>query len=143
MVDAPFVRVGIFPANSWANCGSGNPRNIIVMNDMETTFTLTSKKKSQATRRASAATPEPRKEVTFKLEATSAREVLLAGDFTEWEKTPIKLRKGEQGAWNTTVKLAPGQHQYKFVVDGKWQVDPAARTRPDPFGGSNSIVEIL
>jgi 1,4-alpha-glucan branching enzyme len=84
-----------------------------------------------------------RKEVFFELDASSAREVLLAGDFTGWEKTPIKLRKGERGAWYATVMLAPGQYHYKFVVDGQWQDDPcAASTCPNPFGTSDSVLEI-
>ena len=79
----------------------------------------------------------------FELEAGSAKEVLLAGDFTGWEKTPIKLRKGDRGTWRTTVLLAPGQYHYKFVVDGKWQDDPrAAIRRPNPYGTCNSIREI-
>jgi 1,4-alpha-glucan branching enzyme len=83
---------------------------------------------------------EGRKEVPFEIEAASAREVLLAGDFTGWEKTPIKLRKGERGTWRTTVLLPPGQYCYKFVVDGQWKDDPRATAhRPNPFGGSDSV----
>jgi 1,4-alpha-glucan branching enzyme len=85
-----------------------------------------------------------RKEVIFELQANSAREVLLAGDFTGWEKTPIRLRKGERGAWRTAVLLAPGQYHYKYVVDGTWQDDPCAPARcPNPFGTSDSVLEIL
>jgi len=84
-----------------------------------------------------------RKEVFFELDANSAKEVLLAGDFTGWEKTPIKLRKGERGSWRTTVKLAPGQYHYKFVVDGQWQDDPRAAAKcPNPFGTSDCLLEI-
>jgi 1,4-alpha-glucan branching enzyme len=84
-----------------------------------------------------------RKEVFFELVASSAKEVLLAGDFTGWEKTPIKLRRGERGAWRASVMLAPGQYHYKFVVDGQWRDDPRAPTScPNPFGTCDSVVEI-
>lgn len=84
-----------------------------------------------------------RKEVFFELDAASAKEVLLAGDFTAWEKTPIKLCKGERGSWKTSVKLAPGQYRYRFVVDGQWQDDPRASVkRPNPFGTSDCLIEI-
>jgi 1,4-alpha-glucan branching enzyme len=84
-----------------------------------------------------------RKEVFFELDASSAKEVLLAGDFTGWEKTPIKLRKGERGDWHATVKLGPGQYHYKFVVDGQWQDDPRATAScPNPFGTCDSVLEI-
>ena len=84
-----------------------------------------------------------RKEVVFELVASSAKEVLLAGDFTGWEKTPIKLRKGERGAWHATVILPPGQYHYKFVVDGQWRDDPRATAScPNTFGTCNSVLEI-
>ncbi|MGD0816177.1 MAG: glycogen-binding domain-containing protein [Verrucomicrobiota bacterium] len=83
------------------------------------------------------------KEVNFELDASLAKEVLLAGDFTGWEKTPIRLRKAERGAWRTTVKLPPGQYRYKFLVDGQWRDDPRAAARcPNPFGSCDSLVAI-
>jgi 1,4-alpha-glucan branching enzyme len=84
-----------------------------------------------------------RKEALFEFNGGSAKEVLLAGDFTGWEKTPIRLRKGENGAWQAKVMLQPGQYHYKFVVDGQWKDDPAAKaSRPNPFGTCNSIRDI-
>jgi 1,4-alpha-glucan branching enzyme len=69
--------------------------------------------------------------------------VLPAGDFTEWEKTPIKMSKWESGAWCATILLAPGQYHYKFKVDGQWQDDPwAPANRPNPFGTSDGMLEI-
>ena len=86
---------------------------------------------------------DERKEVVFEFDATSANEVWLAGDFTDWEKTPIKLRKGERGRWQTKLMLAPGQYHYKFVVDGQWQDDPLATgRRANPFGTCDSILKI-
>jgi hypothetical protein len=83
------------------------------------------------------------KEIFFELDASSAKEVLLAGDFTGWEKTPIKLQKEDRGKWRTKVVLAPGRYHYKFLVDGAWQDDPRARARSaDPFGGNNCVLEI-
>lgn len=83
------------------------------------------------------------RQVSFELEAGAAREVLLAGDFTGWEKTPIKLRKSERGTWQTSVTLAPGEYHYRFLVDGKWCDDPRARrTQPNPFGSQDCILEI-
>jgi 1,4-alpha-glucan branching enzyme len=82
-------------------------------------------------------------EVVFEFEAGSAREVLLAGDFTAWDKTPIRLTKKSNGQWATSVKLAPGQYHYKFLVDGIWTDDPRARVRrPNPFGSSDSVLEV-
>jgi 1,4-alpha-glucan branching enzyme len=83
------------------------------------------------------------KEVFFEVDARDAKEVWLAGDFTDWEKSPIRLQKGERGSWRTTVKLVPGQYHYKFVIDGQWKDDPRATvSRPNPFGTCDSVLEI-
>jgi len=78
--------------------------------------------------------------VFFGLYTNSAEEVLLAGDFTGWKKTPIKLRKEKHGAWTAAVMLTPGQYHYKFVVDGQWEDDsrPAASCHNPPE--TNDIV---
>ena len=74
---------------------------------------------------------------------TGAQEVLLAGDFTGWEKMPIKLTKSDQGKWKTFVTLAPGKYHYKFLVDGQWKDDPRAKSRcPNPFGSSDCVLDI-
>jgi hypothetical protein len=33
--------------------------------------------------------------------------------------------KKEENEWILPVHLAPGKHLYKFVVDGKWIIDPS------------------
>ena len=86
---------------------------------------------------------EGQKEIFFEVDASGAKEVLLAGDFTDWEKTPIKLQKGERGCWRAAVKLSPGQYRYKFVIDGQWKDDPRAAARhPNPYGTCDSVLEI-
>jgi len=50
--------------------------------------------------------------------------VQLVGDFTQWQERPIKLQKGADGVWRATVKLEPGTHHYRFLVDGEWRDDP-------------------
>ena len=84
-----------------------------------------------------------RNEVPFRLDAPSAREVLLAGEFTQWDKAPIKMIKGGGGTWHAKVPLEPGHYSYRFLVDGEWQDDPNCQRRePNPFGTYNSIAEI-
>lgn len=52
-----------------------------------------------------------------------AKEVYLAGDFNNWRRNEIKLRN-ENNQWKCLYVLAPGNYQYKFVVDGNWVEDP-------------------
>ena len=69
-------------------------------------------------------------------------EVFLAGDFNEWNPRSHRMFKKE-GCFKRKLKLAPGAHEYKFVVDGEWVADPAAREqRPNEFGSLNSVIHI-
>lgn len=80
---------------------------------------------------------------TFTCRAPAAQAVFLAGDFNGWSATAQPLVRGDDGTWSVTLALPPGDHEYKFVVDGAWQEDADnPRRKPDPFGGSNSLVGI-
>src|SRR5947207_6712727 len=77
---------------------------------------------------------------SFSYVAPEAREVLLAGEFTDWDQRPVRLKKGKDGTWKTNVLLAPGEHQYRFLVDGRWCNDPACPSRvPNDFGSENCV----
>ena len=81
---------------------------------------------------------------TFRLNAPKANKVLLAGDFTEWQKKAIPMQKSEDGFWTTTVKLSQGEHSYLFMVDGQWSEDPECSLRvPNPYGGKNMVRQVV
>jgi len=54
-----------------------------------------------------------------------ANEVFVAGSFNQWNPTELKLSK-TNGRWKIPYVLGPGIYTYKFVVDGKWFIDPRA-----------------
>ncbi|MBQ9762507.1 MAG: type I pullulanase, partial [Oscillospiraceae bacterium] len=60
--------------------------------------------------------------VTFRYTG-SATSVYLAGSFNDWSST-AKAMTYSNGVWSTTLTLAAGVHEYKFVVDGEWVADP-------------------
>jgi 1,4-alpha-glucan branching enzyme len=81
--------------------------------------------------------------VTFIASFPQAKSVLLAGDFNGWkpEKNPM-TKTGDD--WQTKIHLSKGTWQYRFVVDGHWQHDPANNiTQPNPYGGSNSVLKVV
>jgi 1,4-alpha-glucan branching enzyme len=57
-------------------------------------------------------------QVQFKVAASQANAVAVAGTFNGWnpEKTPLK-KNGE--AWERTVALPRGRYEYRFVVGGR------------------------
>ena len=80
----------------------------------------------------------------FVFHAPGARSVRLVGSFNDWRPTEDYLMEpGEDGMWSKTVSLAPGEYQYKFIVDDMWVEDKNnPRLTNDPFGGRNSVIEI-
>lgn len=40
------------------------------------------------------------------------------------------------------MPLSPHVYQYKFIVDGKWVVDPSSPLADDGFGGKNNTIEV-
>ena len=80
---------------------------------------------------------------TFSLTAPGASSVMLVGDFTHWQKGPLHLRQEAGGIWRVTIPLTPGEHHYRFLVDGEWRDDPECTLRvANPFGSQNAVVKI-
>ncbi|WP_075342771.1 glycogen-binding domain-containing protein [Tenacibaculum agarivorans] len=69
----------------------------------------------------------------------NAEEVILAGSFNNWSTSSFKMRKVKNG-WTYKMKLPSGKHHYKYIVDGKWKVDPSNPVREfDGHGNINSV----
>jgi 1,4-alpha-glucan branching enzyme len=81
------------------------------------------------------------RQVTFAVYEPKAEQVLVSGAFNDWQGTPLTRHANRD--WKTTVALAPGRHEYKFIVDGKWKIDPrASHSTPNAFGTLNSVIEV-
>lgn len=81
--------------------------------------------------------------VRFMLLDLGAKQVALCGDFNGWVAHKTPLKRGADGNWETTLALAPGRYEYKFVVDGQWIPDPQARAQVwNAHGTLNSVVEV-
>ncbi|MCK5796293.1 MAG: hypothetical protein KAI47_03865, partial [Deltaproteobacteria bacterium] len=80
--------------------------------------------------------------VRFVFHAAKAKRVAVVGDFNHWKRQGTILADDNgDGLWSVTVYLPPGRYQYKFVVDGKWVVDPdASGYLGDGFGGRNAVL---
>ncbi len=87
-------------------------------------------------------------EVTFTLarEAVNgANEVLLVGEFNDWNPAKGIALKARKNEYKTVLKLETGkQYEYRYLVDGNWWTNDAT---PDafvsnPFGTVNSVVTI-
>ena len=72
-----------------------------------------------------------------------ASEVLLAGDFTNWQDGALPMSKGDKGFSLTKTFKPSDELRYKFISDGNWTTDLKAPSFVDDgFGGKNSHVVI-
>lgn len=70
--------------------------------------------------------------VSFRLEPPRAHSVDLVGDFNRWKPGTLPLRKDGR-RWEIVVPLRPGFYKYRFLVDGRPELDPRAQKAPgDP-----------
>jgi tetratricopeptide (TPR) repeat protein len=61
--------------------------------------------------------------VTFKLpDFEDAEQVFVMGNFTEWTKNPIEMKK-VNGVWTTEIELPKGEVIYKFIVNKEYLAD--------------------
>ena len=81
------------------------------------------------------------KQVRFELAGfDDARTIVLSGSFNDWNENALKMRRTETG-WKIELPLVGGKHLYKFIVDGKWMLDPAnLRTETTWDGFVNSVL---
>jgi peroxiredoxin len=68
--------------------------------------------------------------------------VFLAGTFNDWKSDAHKMDGPDQeGCFRTTLRLKPGQYEYKFVLNGAdWTHDPENPNRTGPF--TNSVFRV-
>lgn len=84
-----------------------------------------------------------KKKETFEFSEPNAQLVEVVGDFTNWEQSPVALKRQKSGVWRVTIPLDPGAHEYRFRVDGQWRDDSAcAARRANPFGGENCVRDV-
>ncbi len=83
------------------------------------------------------------KEVVFRFDITESNRVQIAGEFNNW--IPDKNVETEilDGALQKTLRVSPGGYEYRLIIDGVWQQDPAnPEAAPNDMGGYNSLLNV-
>ncbi len=71
------------------------------------------------------------------------KRVSLSGDFNGWSPDATSMKRYDDGHWETTIELAPGRYEYKFLRDGEWMPDLLARENVlNRHGTLNSVIEV-
>jgi 1,4-alpha-glucan branching enzyme len=82
--------------------------------------------------------------VTFRLNAPSVKEVILMGDFNNWDAGSHPMKKDENGIWEVTIVVLPGKYEYRLLVDGQWRLDSGNNhTVPNCFGTENNVLTVF
>jgi hypothetical protein len=72
--------------------------------------------------------------------------VFVAGDFNEWQMFDPNYKMqwdSLEDMFILRITLEKGVYTYKYIIDGRWAVDPRAElTVPDPLGGRMGIFEV-
>ena len=81
------------------------------------------------------------KYVTFLLKGyENANRIVLAGSFNDWNENEYEMQKLSNGHWSYRLPLPAGKHAYKFIIDGKWILDPDNPVKEyDGKGNINSV----
>ena len=83
------------------------------------------------------------KKIIFKLNGyEDAKKVMLVGSFNFWDgnKNPMTF---DGQAWFCEVSVEPGMVSYKFIVDGKYILDPDNPGTIKDGDYINSIIEVF
>lgn len=107
-------------------------------------MSVKTRKRSKTPRKGSSGMKDRRRKVTFRSDAEEGSRVYVAGSFNGWDPKEHELRPDEGGAFSTTLLLDQGTHQYKFIINDVWCVDPGCEQwTPNGVGSLNSVLSIL
>lgn len=84
-----------------------------------------------------------KKRVKFEIKAEPGCRISVAGDFNEWDATKNKLVEKKGGIYSTSIMLSKGRHEYKFVINDVWTVDPLCQDWvANSLGSLNSVINV-
>ncbi len=108
---------------------------------VETTATPAGRTPAQTTATAAPQRQPSPNHVLLEFVKPEAKNVCVAGSFNNWKPEQTPLTPAGNGRWVGSIAVSPGRHEYLFVADGQWLLDPKAREAvPNPFGGKNSVL---
>ena len=82
------------------------------------------------------------KAVVFRLEGfDDAERVVLSGGFNLWNPDELVMER-RNGGWEIAYVLGKGIYEYKFLVDGRWMVDPNNPVTNGDGDFKNSVLSV-
>jgi hypothetical protein len=79
----------------------------------------------------------------LRLRAARAAAVAVIGSWDDWQAEGQPLARTQDDLWEVWIALPPGQHRYRFLVDGRSVRPPdAPRYLSDDFGEEDAVLEV-
>lgn len=73
----------------------------------------------------------------------SIQSACVVGDFNDWDGGRHPMKRRGSGPWRTSLVLDPGEHQFRYLVNGdEWRNDEDADRCGNPYGGENSLAKV-
>ena len=83
------------------------------------------------------------KEVVFNFDGTEGKRVQIAGEFNNWIPDKDVETEIQDGSVQKILRVSPGGYEYRLIIDGIWQQDPAnPEAAPNDMGGYNSLLQV-
>ena len=84
------------------------------------------------------------RKVRFELSAEPGSRVFVAGTFNNWNPTANPLKDNPDGGhFKAAMRVPAGTHEYKFVVNGVWTMDPKrSDCVPNSYGSLNNVIHV-
>jgi len=84
------------------------------------------------------------KRVAFEISTNPNSDVYLAGTFNNWDPIKHQMKDAHgNGKYSIALMLPKGEHEYKFVINGNWGVDPECQDwARNSFGTLNSVKKV-
>lgn len=69
--------------------------------------------------------------------------VFIAGTFNDWSTTRTPLARNGDSEWTTRLRLPPGRHEFRLVIDNEWSDPPGINAVVEnPFGTRNAVLTV-
>jgi 1,4-alpha-glucan branching enzyme len=84
--------------------------------------------------------------VKFECHAAPGSDVFIAGTFNRWKPSGFdRLRdKKHDGSYRTLLQLKKGRHEYKYLVNGGWLLNPAfSSSVAGESAAVNNVIDVV
>jgi chromosome partitioning protein len=83
------------------------------------------------------------REVVLRFDFPEGQRVQIAGEFNNWIPDKDVETEVHDGSLQKILRVSPGGYEYRLVIDGVWQQDPAnPEAAPNDLGGYNSLLHV-